>query len=193
MYYLLCDTGLLLLCQYNFLGHAIVFPEKRKVFHGLLLICWGELLIYLDLISLIFCLIWYRYWLWYIQLQGPLAWALIVWRCSLVFNSFDKIVSVFIHLLPGKFNTLPTLLMCVVLWACICPTLHFQFESHYLQFWWYLGLWSTSFFSPFTGRMVPNYSCSIQSGCCCLKFLPSQPCIKEVSSIILVYILYVRY
>ncbi|KAL6519198.1 hypothetical protein OROGR_018518 [Orobanche gracilis] len=31
---------------------------------------------------------------------GPLAWALIVWRCSLVFNSMDKIVSVFIHLLP---------------------------------------------------------------------------------------------
>lgn len=33
--------------------------------------------------------------------EGPLAWALIVWRCSLVFSSADKIVSVFIHLLPG--------------------------------------------------------------------------------------------
>lgn len=33
--------------------------------------------------------------------EGPLAWALIVWRCSLVFNSIDKIVSVLIHLLPG--------------------------------------------------------------------------------------------
>ncbi|XP_057768206.1 glycerophosphocholine acyltransferase 1-like [Salvia miltiorrhiza] len=33
--------------------------------------------------------------------EGPLAWALIVWRCSLVFNSMDKIVSVFIHILPG--------------------------------------------------------------------------------------------
>ncbi|KAJ8526524.1 hypothetical protein K7X08_029001 [Anisodus acutangulus] len=33
--------------------------------------------------------------------EGPLAWALIVWRCSLVFSSVDKIVSVFIHLLPG--------------------------------------------------------------------------------------------
>ncbi|VVA10284.1 PREDICTED: membrane [Prunus dulcis] len=33
--------------------------------------------------------------------QGPLAWALIVWRCSLVFSSLDKIVSVLIHLLPG--------------------------------------------------------------------------------------------
>ncbi|KAK6784507.1 hypothetical protein RDI58_017962 [Solanum bulbocastanum] len=32
--------------------------------------------------------------------EGPLAWALIVWRCSLVFSSVDKIVSVFIHLLP---------------------------------------------------------------------------------------------
>ncbi|RXI06122.1 hypothetical protein DVH24_018164 [Malus domestica] len=34
--------------------------------------------------------------------QGPLAWALIVWRCSLVFSSLDKIVSVLIHLLPGE-------------------------------------------------------------------------------------------
>ncbi|KAI5067445.1 hypothetical protein GOP47_0017973 [Adiantum capillus-veneris] len=33
--------------------------------------------------------------------EGPLAWALIIWRCSLVFNSLDKIVSVLIHLLPG--------------------------------------------------------------------------------------------
>ncbi|XP_057506282.1 glycerophosphocholine acyltransferase 1-like [Actinidia eriantha] len=33
--------------------------------------------------------------------EGPLAWALIVWRCSLVFNSADKLVSVLIHLFPG--------------------------------------------------------------------------------------------
>lgn len=37
-----------------------------------------------------------------LYLQGPLAWALIVWRCSLVFSSVDKIVSVLIHLLPGE-------------------------------------------------------------------------------------------
>ncbi|XP_009625843.1 glycerophosphocholine acyltransferase 1-like isoform X2 [Nicotiana tomentosiformis] len=33
--------------------------------------------------------------------EGRLAWALIVWRCSLVFSSVDKTGSVFIHLLPG--------------------------------------------------------------------------------------------
>ncbi|XP_002977825.2 uncharacterized membrane protein C776.05 [Selaginella moellendorffii] len=33
--------------------------------------------------------------------EGPLAWALIIWRCSLVFSSIDKIISVLIHLLPG--------------------------------------------------------------------------------------------
>ncbi|KAK2973709.1 hypothetical protein RJ640_021540 [Escallonia rubra] len=33
--------------------------------------------------------------------EGPLAWALIIWRCSLVFSSVDKLVSVLIHLLPG--------------------------------------------------------------------------------------------
>ncbi|KAL3830015.1 hypothetical protein ACJIZ3_018817 [Penstemon smallii] len=44
--------------------------------------------------------------------EGPLAWALIVWRCSLVFNSMDKIVSVFIHLLPGKINN-TDILLCI--------------------------------------------------------------------------------
>lgn len=39
-------------------------------------------------------------------LQGPLAWAIIVWRCSLVFSSLDKIVSVLIHLLPGELYNL---------------------------------------------------------------------------------------
>lgn len=33
--------------------------------------------------------------------EGPLAWAMIVWRNSLVFYSMDKTVSVFIHFLPG--------------------------------------------------------------------------------------------
>ncbi|XP_047308343.1 glycerophosphocholine acyltransferase 1 [Impatiens glandulifera] len=33
--------------------------------------------------------------------EGPLAWALIVWRCSLVFSSVDKLISVLIHILPG--------------------------------------------------------------------------------------------
>uniref|UniRef100_M8CBS5 Glycerophosphocholine acyltransferase 1 n=1 Tax=Aegilops tauschii TaxID=37682 RepID=M8CBS5_AEGTA len=36
--------------------------------------------------------------------EGPLAWALIVWRCSLVFSSFDKLVSVLIHLLPAAYT-----------------------------------------------------------------------------------------
>ncbi|WMV30125.1 hypothetical protein MTR67_023510, partial [Solanum verrucosum] len=39
--------------------------------------------------------------------EGPLAWALIVWRCSLVFSSVDKTVSVFIHLLPGSLGEHP--------------------------------------------------------------------------------------
>lgn len=38
-------------------------------------------------------------------MQGPLAWALLVWRCSLVFSSVDKIVSVLIHLLPGNMGS----------------------------------------------------------------------------------------
>eukprot|EP00698_Gefionella_okellyi_P002272 TRINITY_DN1207_c0_g1_i2.p1 TRINITY_DN1207_c0_g1~~TRINITY_DN1207_c0_g1_i2.p1 ORF type:complete len:354 (+),score=70.39 TRINITY_DN1207_c0_g1_i2:34-1062(+) len=33
--------------------------------------------------------------------HGPLLWALIVWRNSLVFHDLDKITSVFIHTMPG--------------------------------------------------------------------------------------------
>ncbi|XP_074577874.1 glycerophosphocholine acyltransferase 1-like [Curcuma longa] len=33
--------------------------------------------------------------------MGPLAWALVVRQCSLVFSSIDRIVGVLIHLLPG--------------------------------------------------------------------------------------------
>lgn len=31
---------------------------------------------------------------------GPVAWAIIVWRCSLVFHDYDKMTSVYIHILP---------------------------------------------------------------------------------------------
>ncbi|EPS63258.1 hypothetical protein M569_11528, partial [Genlisea aurea] len=33
--------------------------------------------------------------------EGPLAWALIVWRNGFVFHSADKLISIFIHLFPG--------------------------------------------------------------------------------------------
>lgn len=55
-----------------FLVHLLLYPENEKLF----MVCFSFA-------------------------EGPLAWALIVWRCSLVFSSFDKIVSVLIHLLPG--------------------------------------------------------------------------------------------
>lgn len=101
-----CVSGFLLLCQYNLLGRPSFVSKEWKVFYGLFLICWGErvvqgsLHLYWKMIYLsTFYLIW-------IVLQGPLAWALIVWRCSLVFSSLDKLVSVLIHLLPGKLNLL---------------------------------------------------------------------------------------
>ena len=36
----------------------------------------------------------------YIFTNGPLAWAIIVWRCSLVFHDTEKVTSVYIHMLP---------------------------------------------------------------------------------------------
>lgn len=36
----------------------------------------------------------------YIFTHGPLTWAIVVWRNSLVFHDYDKITSVYIHLLP---------------------------------------------------------------------------------------------
>ncbi|KAF5458796.1 hypothetical protein F2P56_022801 [Juglans regia] len=55
-----------------FLVHLLFYPKNEKLF----MVCFSFA-------------------------EGPLAWALIVWRCSLVFSSFDKTVSVLIHLLPG--------------------------------------------------------------------------------------------
>lgn len=99
-----CVSGFLLLCQYNLLGWPSFVSKERKAFHGLLFFCWGRhaisviwhlgrRMVKASTLSLIKVL-----------LQGPLAWALIVWRCSLVFSSFDKIVSVLIHLLPGELD-----------------------------------------------------------------------------------------
>lgn len=37
----------------------------------------------------------------YMLATGPLAWAIPVWRNSLVFHDIDKITSIFIHAFPG--------------------------------------------------------------------------------------------
>eukprot|EP00897_Mesotaenium_endlicherianum_P005300 jgi/Mesen1/4799/ME000243S03976 len=55
--------------------------------------------------------------------EGPLAWALIVWRCSLVFSSLDKIVSVLIHLLPG------TVIFIIRWWDPVTFTSHLADET----------------------------------------------------------------
>ncbi|EXB38903.1 hypothetical protein L484_027338 [Morus notabilis] len=55
-----------------FLVHLLLYPKNEKLF----MVCFSFA-------------------------EGPLAWALIIWRCSLVFSSLDKLVSVLIHLLPG--------------------------------------------------------------------------------------------
>ncbi|WCJ42739.1 Glycerophosphocholine acyltransferase 1 [Euphorbia peplus] len=55
-----------------FLVHLLLYPKDEKLF----MVCFSFA-------------------------EGPLAWAIIVWRCSLVFSSADKLVSVLIHLLPG--------------------------------------------------------------------------------------------
>jgi hypothetical protein len=36
----------------------------------------------------------------YLLANGPLAWAIVLWRNSLVFHSIDKVTSVYIHLFP---------------------------------------------------------------------------------------------
>jgi hypothetical protein len=37
----------------------------------------------------------------FIYTNGPLTWAIVIWRNSLVFHDYDKITSVYIHLLPS--------------------------------------------------------------------------------------------
>ncbi len=109
-------AGLLLLCQLYLCRDACVLPKQRQTVPHLFLFCRGgwssncgvhrNFCLYgflstsapfasvckaLKLESSSLTML----------VQGPLAWALIVWRCSLVFSSIDKIVSVLIHLLPG--------------------------------------------------------------------------------------------
>jgi len=88
-----------------FLVYLLCYPTNEKLF----MVCFSfaevsmfSLIIwYLDRTMVHLSTLWLIQELW----QGPLAWALIVWRCSLVFSSFDKIVSVLIHLLPGNVIT----------------------------------------------------------------------------------------
>ncbi|KAG6421099.1 hypothetical protein SASPL_117648 [Salvia splendens] len=101
--------------------------------------------------------------------EGPLAWALIVWRCSLVFNSMDKIVSVFIHILPGKklfsfaeiivINVRDGLVLFTIRWwdPAFFEAMHQNGNSH-TGSWLYAEtksyLWTWLFFVPLVAYVV---------------------------------------
>ncbi|BFI25872.1 hypothetical protein MPTK2_1g25170 [Marchantia polymorpha subsp. ruderalis] len=78
--------------------------------------------------------------------EGPLAWALIVWRCSLVFSSIDKIISVLIHLLPG------TVFFIIRWWDPITFSPHSQEETGPWPAWPFVAsdrtLWTWLFVVP---------------------------------------------
>eukprot|EP00850_Spirogloea_muscicola_P022634 SM000304S11856 [mRNA] locus=s304:118630:122224:- [translate_table: standard] len=78
--------------------------------------------------------------------EGPLAWALIIWRCSLVFSSLDKILSVLIHLLPG------TVIFIIRWWDPITFAHHGRDETGPWPAWPIVegpeGLWTWLFFVP---------------------------------------------
>eukprot|EP00252_Welwitschia_mirabilis_P018175 TRINITY_DN40424_c0_g1_i1.p1 TRINITY_DN40424_c0_g1~~TRINITY_DN40424_c0_g1_i1.p1 ORF type:complete len:371 (+),score=47.21 TRINITY_DN40424_c0_g1_i1:119-1231(+) len=78
--------------------------------------------------------------------EGPLAWAIIVWRCSLVFSSLDKIVSVLIHLLPG------TVLFVVHWWEPKPFSITASYKLRNQTVWPYVNddssLWTWLFFVP---------------------------------------------
>ena len=84
-----------------FIVMLLFYPRNEKLF----LVCFSFAEV--STLFIHFCLYMIEFAVYFSHLtsgsmQGPLAWALIVWRCSLVFSSFDKIVSVLIHLLPGE-------------------------------------------------------------------------------------------
>ncbi|KAL2653348.1 hypothetical protein R1flu_021476 [Riccia fluitans] len=78
--------------------------------------------------------------------EGPLAWALIVWRCSLVFSSIDKIISVLIHLLPG------TVFFIIRWWDPVTFSPHTQDETGPWPAWPFVAsdrtLWTWLFVVP---------------------------------------------
>ena len=56
----------------------------------------------------------------FVWCNGPLAMAVIIWKNSLVFHSFDKITSLFIHLIP------PMLTWCVRWQGSLAPVADFR-------------------------------------------------------------------
>ncbi|OAD00394.1 hypothetical protein MUCCIDRAFT_147466 [Mucor lusitanicus CBS 277.49] len=82
--------------------------------------------------------------------NGPVLWAIITWRNSLVFHSLDKVTSVFIHIFPALVTY--TLRWFTVLHgdpeeALVYRDEHFPAISHMpVMGWWYTLFVSTSFY-----------------------------------------------
>src|SRR4051794_12258404 len=67
---------------------------------------------------------------------GPLAWAILTWRNSLVFHSLDKTTSLFIHLTPG-------ILMYSMRWLANDPVSLATYDTCRdceISFWYVVGL-----------------------------------------------------
>mmetsp|Transcript_15296 Transcript_15296/g.23035 ORF Transcript_15296/g.23035 Transcript_15296/m.23035 type:complete len:560 (-) Transcript_15296:92-1771(-) len=74
---------------------------------------------YFTNILSILCVFLHNYMPWFFRMlfiytNGPLTWALIVWRNSLVYHDFDKMTSIYIHILPA-------MLTLVLRWNVISP------------------------------------------------------------------------
>ncbi|KAF9600132.1 hypothetical protein IFM89_003816 [Coptis chinensis] len=111
-----CKTTRYFVCILFVFRHVRSSPMDILSIHGMALLSSGEqfyvssnldFYYYANTIFLVMLLLFPRnekfFMVCFSFAEGPLAWALIVWRCSLVFSSLDKLVSVLIHLLPGEF------------------------------------------------------------------------------------------
>jgi hypothetical protein len=103
--YFVCNTPHYFWIWYSFIIPILLYSRmkhfKRKGWHYFLLdFCYFTVLctfIHLYIIpqsDLFFKVL-------FIYTNGPLCWAIVVWRNSFVFHDYDKITSVYIHLLPA--------------------------------------------------------------------------------------------
>ena len=106
---LACEYFLVKLPTYFWLWYSLIIPLLilTRIFHFkslgwqyfLLDFCYFvQLCVFLNLYVFTSSLVFFK--ICFIYANGPLTWAVVVWRNSLVFHDYDKITSVYIHFLP---------------------------------------------------------------------------------------------
>jgi len=144
-----CQYFLLNQASYFWLWYSIVIPllmvarfytfKKKAMQYFLLDFCYYSLFCNFCLLF-IFSNSPLLFKICYVYANGPVAFAIVVWRCSLVFHDNEKMTSVYIHILPS-------MLFYTIRWSSKWPssTESFRSTDMFAAMFGYL-LWQTLYF-----------------------------------------------